>query len=148
MPLLTIELVPESAWFSNVRSEVTQAQWDQIRKQVYAKANHRCEICDGVGSRWPVECHEVWHYDDTKFVQTLKGMIALCPSCHQVKHFGFAQIRGKGEKALQHLMKVNGWNREEAEAYVDAQFELWHQRSQYQWELNISVLEDEFGICL
>jgi len=64
--LLTVELVPSSSWFSNVRSNVSKKTWDFLRKSTYKKANHRCEICGGRGDKWPVECHEVWDYDDQK----------------------------------------------------------------------------------
>ncbi len=57
---LTIELVPSTSWYNNVRSIVTRAQWDKLRAIVYDKAWHLCEICEGVGPKHPVECHEVW----------------------------------------------------------------------------------------
>lgn len=41
---LTIELVPSTAWYSNVRSNVTQAEWDVLRKECYKKAGYVCEI--------------------------------------------------------------------------------------------------------
>ena len=65
---LTIELVPKTCWFSNVRDHVSVAQWDTIRKQVYVKANYFCQICGSRGTKWPVECHEVWDYDDKKHI--------------------------------------------------------------------------------
>lgn len=59
-PRLTIELVPKTCWFSNVRDRVSRQDWDRIRSQVYEQADRRCEVCGGRGSRHPVECHEVW----------------------------------------------------------------------------------------
>ena len=35
---LTIELVPRTAWFSNVRSMVSREDWDVLRKECYAQA--------------------------------------------------------------------------------------------------------------
>ncbi len=58
---LTVELIPRTCWFKNVRSEVTPTQWEKLRKQTLEKAGHRCEVC-GAGGR--LECHEVWEYDD------------------------------------------------------------------------------------
>ena len=57
---LTIELVPQTCWFSNVRSEVSAADWDRLRKLTSNAAGGRCEVCGGRGPRWPVECHEIW----------------------------------------------------------------------------------------
>jgi hypothetical protein len=49
--------------------------WDRLRHQVTAEAGNRCEICGGRGRRWPVECHEVWHYDDTTKIQRLERLV-------------------------------------------------------------------------
>ncbi len=143
---LSIELVPSTAWFSNVRSIVTEHEWSRIKRAVYRRAGRRCEICNGYGSKWPVECHEIWDYDDDKKLQTLKGLIALCPSCHEVKHIGYASIRGRAEMARAHLCSVNNWSQEKAISYIEEQFRKWEERSMYEWHLDISFLKDEFGI--
>ncbi|ABW31568.1 HNH endonuclease [Acaryochloris marina] len=143
--LLTIELVPRSCWFSNVRSEVSKEDWNELRKMTYEKANNRCEVCGGRGPKHPVECHEIWHYDDDQHIQKLEGLIALCPSCHEVKHRGLANVKGRGEIADQHLAKVNHWTMPKTQKYVDDQFQVWIKRSKYEWELDISWL-NQFGI--
>lgn len=142
---LNLELVPQSCWMSNVRSVVSKARWDTIKSAVAAKAWNVCRICGDVGPKHPVECHEIWHYDDVKFIQKLTGMIALCPNCHMVKHFGFAQVSGKSEKALKHLMKINELTRLTAEATVKRAFAVWEQRSKKQWTLDLSILK-RYGI--
>ena len=123
-----------------MRSAVTKRQWDIIRKRVYSEAYDTCEICGGVGSNHPVECHEIWSYDDSKKVQKLEGMIALCPKCHLVKHMGLAGIRGEGEKAFKHFTKVNKLKRKEAEEEIQKAFNLWEKRSQSKWNVDISYL--------
>lgn len=138
---LTIELVPETAWFSNVRSCVKPADWDRIRRQCYRDAGFKCEVCGGRGEKWPVECHEVWHYDDTARKQTLVRMISLCPACHEVKHIGFAGIQGRRMEATRHLAKVNNWTPQEASRYVSEAFTLWSERSRYRYELDLSFLK-------
>ena len=87
--------------------------WDRIRRQVYRQANYRCEVCGGRGPEHPVERHEVWRYDDRARVQALVRMIALCPSCHGVKHMGFAHARGTSAEAREHLARVTAgrWRR-------------------------------------
>ncbi len=139
--LLTIELVPQTCWFSNVRSEVSPAEWDRLRKAVSHEAGNRCQICGGRGPKWPVECHEIWGYDDECHIQTLRGLLALCPACHEVKHMGLANIRGRGRIAMQHLAKVNGWTAPEAECYIAEQFAVWQRRSGFQWTLDMTWLE-------
>ncbi len=143
--LLTIELVPSTCWFSNVRDHVSKSTWDKLRKTTYKQANYRCEVCGGRGHKHPVECHEIWDYHDQKYIQTLKGLTALCPSCHQVKHIGLAGLRGQGEQAEAHLAKVNNWSSEETDAYLETVWETWHKRSSHDWKLNLDWLK-RYGI--
>ena len=145
-PCLTIELVPSTAWFSNVRNHVTATDWERIKKATAATAAGRCEICDGVGDKWPVECHEVWRYDDEAHTQTLVQTQALCPDCHQCKHIGLAEKQGYGEAALKHLAQVNGWSADQARRYRDEAFRIWHARSQHQWTLYLGWLCEKFQI--
>jgi len=140
---LTIELVPKTSWYSNVRSEVSDREWDAIRKAVYRRADYKCEVCGDTGDEHPVECHEVWHYDDENHTQRLKRMIALCPDCHQVKHIGYASTQGKGHEAAEHLAKVNDWTLFEAMEYIQDSLEQWRERSQHEWTLDTSILNCE-----
>lgn len=139
-PRLTIELVPKTCWYSNVRSNVPKEHWNIIRKQVYINANYVCEVCGGVGSRHPVECHEVWHYDDDTHMQTLDRMIALCPACHEVKHIGRTSAYGGLFRAVNHLKAVNEWTDGQTRDYVAKQTQIWENRSKHQWKLDIRIL--------
>jgi len=137
---LTIELVPRSSWFTNLRSVLSKSEWDKIRKEQYKKSNYVCDVCGGKGDRWPVECHEIWEYDNRKHTQKLVGFTSLCPSCHMVKHIGLAGIRGLHDKAISHLMKINDMTRNGAEMYVEDQMWKWQERSLYEWEIDISLV--------
>jgi hypothetical protein len=143
--LLTIELVPKTAWYKNVRSNVSKEEWEKLKRITFSRAGYRCEICGGQGQRWPVECHEIFAYDDEHHIQKLVRLVALCPACHEVKHIGLAGLRGKGNAAKAHLARVNNWSIEDAELYIEGCFELWHRRSCHEWELDLSYLE-QFGI--
>jgi 5-methylcytosine-specific restriction endonuclease McrA len=153
--LLTVELVPSTCWFSNVRDRVSKSTWDFLRQSTYKQANFRCEVCGGRGNKWPVECHEIWHYDEHRrcasgernYVQSLQGLIALCPSCHEAKHIGLAGIRGRGELAETHLATVNGWSEEQTKAYLEEVWQTWRERSRHQWNLELSWLE-QYGIVI
>lgn len=133
---LFVDLVPRTAWFSNLRSELTASEWDFARKLVAREAGHRCEACGGRGPQHPVECHERWHYDEKTKVQTLIGLVALCPACHEATHFGLATIRGRDAQALAQLKKVRGWPTTKAKKHVDAAFDAYAQRSCFQWTLD------------
>lgn len=142
---LTIELVPETCWVSNVRTCVSERDWDRIRKASYKVAGNKCEICKGQGPTHPVECHEVWAYDDKTRIQKLERMISLCPSCHRVKHFGLSQLRGLGQITLSHLAKINEWDLTKAHLYTVWAMEVWEERSGKTWRLDLSLL-DRMGI--
>lgn len=143
---LTIDLVPSTCWFSNVRSEVSKEDWDKIRRDTYKKAKYKCEICGGKGEKHPVECHEIFHYNDDTKLQTLASLIALCPSCHRCKHFGLWQLKGKEEDCIEHMMKVNGWTRQQVKQHVAESFKEWDERSRYDWDLDLTLLRDKYGI--
>ena len=144
-PKLTVELVPEGQWGANLRQVLSKKDWDILRKKTYQEAGYVCEVCSGVGPKWPVECHEVWHYDDQTKVQRLDGLVALCPPCHQVKHIGRSFAVGRGAEALHHLMEVNGWRLNQAEKYIQSVFEIWKERSQHEWVLDVTWIT-ELGV--
>jgi len=138
---LSLDLVPRTCWFSNLRSELPATEWDRLRREQYARAGYRCEVCGGVGPRHPVECHEVWNYTEFPGVQHLDGLVSLCPACHEVKHLGLAQHRGRFPQALDHFMRVNDLGSEEALRRVQAAFGEWAERSTLEWDLDVSWLE-------
>lgn len=139
--VLFIEMIPGPAWGSNIRSRVYRSVWDRLRRAAYAAARNVCELCGGVGRRHPVECHEVWEYDEIRRVQRLVRLIALCPACHAVKHFGRMMNMGRAEEAVGHLMAVNDWDRETTLAHVEEAISTWRRRSKGPWTVDLSALE-------
>lgn len=147
--LLTIEMVPEPLWRKNLRSELSRSDWDRLRKMAYRRAEYRCEVCEGSGLEqgfnWPVECHEVWHYDDEAHIQRLDRLIALCPRCHHVKHIGRISATEGQEgvaRCLAHLKAVNGWTDEQVKEHVGVVNRQWQIRSSYEgWRQDISILD-------
>lgn len=139
---LTIELVPSTSWFSNLRSLLSSEEWDKIRKGCYKNAGYKCEICRGVGPAHPVECHETWEYDEKTSTQKLIGLVALCANCHEVKHIGLAGIKGRHSEAVSHFCKVNECSEIDAEKYIKEVFEVWEKRSKQEWYLDIGLLEE------
>lgn len=115
---LPIDLVPSSAWFSNLRSEISSEEWSLVKKATYVAAKYRCECCGGRGPNHPVECHERWSYDMTTSIQKLIGTVALCPSCHEATHYGFARVRGREKEARSQLMLVNEWSESQLDFHV------------------------------
>jgi len=138
---LNIELVPETAWYSNLRTVLVASGWNKIRQQVLVRANGHCEVCDAEAKR--LECHEIWKYDDATLVQSLYDVKALCRNCHRIKHFGLSLLKSqKGQVNIQtlenHFMKVNECTYVEFKNHVNESFRAHGERSRQEWDIDIS----------
>ena len=149
-PKLTVELIPSTVFFSNVRSNIPKKEWDRLRKESYEKANYKCEICQDNGKnqgyKHPVECHEIWDYNYSNNTQKLIGLISLCPRCHQIKHIGRTFAVGKQAEAFKHIEKVNNWNHKQVVDYLANCFIEHKRKSQINWKLDLNILKEEFGV--
>ncbi len=135
---LNFELVPDSCWYSNLRSELPKEAWDIIRKKAYARAGGKCMICGAPATH--LEAHEQWEYDDDKGVQKLKSVVAICRPCHEVIHIGRTQLMGREREAVAHFMKVNDCSYAD---YIKALGEAnakHRERSRREWQLDVSSL--------
>jgi hypothetical protein len=139
-PLLIVELVPRSCFFSNLRSNLSKKDWEKLRQLTISNAENNCEICGSSGNGYSLECHEIWHYDDEKNTQTLSGLIALCKACHRAKHMALARHKGWEDVAEAHMMRINQWDRPTLELYLEEAFKIFDQRSEHEWTLDISWL--------
>lgn len=63
--------------------------------------------------------------------QTLKRVIALCPDCHHIRHWGKSIVDGREEDTLRHLMAINGWTLAQAEHATDEAMTQWEERSRH-----------------
>ena len=102
---LNFELVPDGCWGSNLRTILSKAQWDFLRKDAYARAEGKCMICGRKATG--LEAHERWSYDMENGVQKLEDIIAVCHDCHSVIHIGRTQLKGDVERAEKHFIRVN-----------------------------------------
>lgn len=82
-----------------------QKDWDRLRQAAYERAGYKCVICSAEDGQ--LEAHEVWEFDTDKKTQKLTDIIALCKSCHQVKHFRHTKMIGGEEYAKKHFMRIN-----------------------------------------
>ncbi len=135
---LTIELVPETSFYNNVRSVVSSRQWDIIRKGSYQESENKCAICGASGR---LNCHEIWEYDDTKHIQHLKGFKALCTNCHNIKHFGLAHLHASEGRfdinlLIQHFCKVNNCTKKTFEEHSKEVITEWKKRSKIEWRID------------
>ena len=150
---LEIDLVPSTAWYSNLKTKIPVKEWDKIRKRCYADVNYKCQICGSDGKnqifvtrgsiKGTLNCHEIWEYDDNKHIQKLEGFLALCNDCHMIKHIGFASIQdSKGlldmDKLIGHFMKVNGVSRKTFDKHHEESLKVMGERSQHEWKTNFA----------
>jgi hypothetical protein len=143
---LRVEMVPQSSWYKDLRELLDEATWERISSLVAERAGERCEICGGRGPRHrPVECHELWRFDDPVRVQTLVRVVALCPDCHAVKHWETVRKHGGDTQARAHLARVNGWSLAQTDAHIRDAFGRWAQRSQGPWILDLEGLRPYLG---
>jgi hypothetical protein len=140
-PKLSVELVPRSCFFSNLRSNLSKKDWEKLRQLTIDKANKQCEICFSDGGRSSLECHEIWRYDDINNSQKLIGLVALCKACHRSKHMALARHKGWEVIAENHLMQINGWEKTTLNLYLEEAFRIFEQRSEQNWTLDITWLE-------
>jgi hypothetical protein len=99
---------PSFAQGKTVRKAIGDSLWNKIRAEIYEKDNHSCVICgysDGV-----LHAHEVFEYDEERFIIKLVDIQSLCVYCHNIKHFYFTVQRISRSKSLseerqKHLLK-------------------------------------------
>jgi len=135
---LTIELVPGASWYKNLHAILSQPEWKKVREKALAKYKNKCGIC---GAKGRLNCHELWDYDEKKYIQKLTGFMTLCGMCHLVKHLGLAGIlvsEGKldMDEVIKHFMRVNNCNRKIFEEHKKKAFGEWRKRSEYGWQID------------
>jgi hypothetical protein len=150
-PKLSIELVPRALWGKNLRSSIARGDWDKCKAFAKEQSGSVCQLCGGVGSRYPIDCHERWEYDVDergRHLQRLVGLIALCPPCHQATHYGRASALGHGDVAEATLMRVNDWTSEQVAAHINEAVALWDRRNGHEWLQDLSWVTRTLSIPL
>lgn len=146
MKPLTFEVMPSTCKITNLRNYVSQDQWQFLQTETFNKAGHHCEICGGVGKIHPVECHEIWHFDDENAIQRLEGLVALCPNCHEAKHYPLMQARGKAFQTRLWLGKINQWTQPKVDDYIKEAFAIATKRGEHYWRTDLNWVKTTYGI--
>lgn len=131
--LLEIELVPSPLWHKSLKDILSRSEWDKIRKEIYKKYRYKCGIC---GSEGKMICHNIFEYDDVKYIQKLTDFISLCFLCNCVKHLGWSAEHLSEEdydKVIRHFMKVNNCGRETFDKCEEYAAKKWAERSAHTW---------------
>lgn len=151
-PRLSIELVPRSAWCSNLRKFLAPNVWQRLTKIALEGAGNKCEACGSPGKfvgkirstgrmKFQLDTHETWHFNEISGVQRLVRNRALCPDCHEAVHIGLAEVNGRAAVAQLRLATVNGWTPEQVSEHETAAWRLWEELNHRDaWKVDIEVL--------
>ena len=146
-PYIRINLIPQTSWGMNLRAMMPKPEWKAfIKEHVYSSTGSRCLVCGERGPEWPVEADEIWKFDDNKRIQTLVGIVPLCPDCHSVRTCGFARAQGRENEVVKHLAWVERIGRKSAQFTINQAIMRWEQRSRKKWTIDISFMERHYGI--
>lgn len=147
---IQIDLIPKNSWGASLANSLTKECWDSIRKPFIAKHGNRCQICGQRGktlsnSIKDVDTHELWEYtplDQKPKIQKLVGFLSLCSSCHLMFHLGYAKVANKYPATENRLKRLEKLNDSEIKYRIENIFSIWEARSQYNWKIDISLLNE------
>jgi len=89
--LLSQTILPLSLHGVNPRKIMRTSEWNKIKKEKQALANHHCMCCGEYVSHVPgdwLECHEVYDIDLKNREFMLMDIVCLCKKCHAFIHQG------------------------------------------------------------
>lgn len=136
------QLVPSSAWNSNLRTILSAAGWRKLREKVLSKHGTNCSYCGSTPRS--LDCHEIWSYaiEDGASTgkQKLVKILPLCKACHMVCHIGFWSMQGKHDQVVAHMMRIRKISKNEATAEISAAFQVFDKLSRFEWALDIEAV--------
>lgn len=150
--LLLPKALPSSTHGDNLRKILPQSKWDKVRKATYERANNKCELCSGKGTRHPVEAHELWYFDFKTSTQYLERLIALCPNCHRIQHAlllklqddkGFVNAQG----VINHYNKLTNQNVTYHQFFASAT-EVFDMFDGIMWDVVVDKTKDEILLSI
>jgi len=154
--ILSIELVPSTVWFQSIHNYLKStgkgSDWTKIKENLFVSEGKKCWICGDENNR--LEAHEFWEYDDVNRIQKLTAIHHLCSNCHKIKHFGFWCYTEEGRQLLEkshsnranlvnHFCKINNCTAIEFEDYWINTYEVWKERSKYDWTQDWGIYQDK-----
>lgn len=137
---LELELVPSTAFYSNIRKIVSETDWKKISKTIRRLHNNKCQLCGSIEKpyrKYYMHCHEVWDFDYETKKQSLVKLECLCPECHSIKHYCHSINIGISEKELvSHACKVNNCNIATFKDHIAIAFVAWQVKSTIEYSFD------------
>jgi Domain of unknown function (DUF5710) len=143
--ILYIDMIPYHC-HGNVRSNVSEEEWEAIKYTVRDRSNFVCELCGKDckknGNESP-HCHERFSYNMNTKVQKLERFLCVCVDCHNVIHWGRSNIMGDGDRTREHLKKIRKMTDDEADSHIRNAYKLrWEREMVDELALDLSILEN------
>ena len=139
---LRVQPTPRNNWGDNLAHLLYKEIWDKLRREVYARANHRCEIC---GQTFKIlHCHENWGFNEKKRSQFLVSLMSLCEDCHNTIHFFRTQHEVRARKISpayldqlkNHFIRVNGVDESEWLKHINSKSYLMQIRNDRRYSID------------
>lgn len=146
---LRADRLPQTVWGSNLRAFLPRSRWQELSRRTAELADQACEVCGrGPSEGTGLDCNEMWEFigSGSERVQRLVGVIALCEWCHLTQHSGRAANVGRFEDVMMVLMGVNRWTHRRAMQDFDGSVAEFKERSQWNWDLDLRVLNGWFEL--
>lgn len=134
----SVDCVPESAWFANLRSMIPTSQWKALSAYVRHRNHDQCEFC---GSNEKTEAHERWLFDEKTGRQKLMRIMCLCKMCHLSVHIGVATELGFREDAEKHIFATTGWTKKDLVKHLEDGSGRWQTISKMPWTQDVSIVQ-------
>ncbi|CAL5219776.1 g1679 [Coccomyxa viridis] len=140
---LTVDAIPENVLpYANLSNLLSKEDWDNLCRTTARAANYRCQISGGCNpdSQNPVQCQEVWAFDDDRAEMRLVGLQAVCSEIYLAKRLLRQLDDNTRQTAMWTLQALNDWTIMEAEAYLQYIDGIARDRSRKPWTVDLSWL--------
>lgn len=128
-------LIPKPLWGVNAHNLLEGQCWQNIRRNTFLRSDYCCVICQ---RKKPLECHEVFKFDDEKGVAVLLRLEGRCEDCHACNHLGrLKKVNPKGfKRALAYIGFVNQITPQVVIRIVGEAFDV-HKSRTRPWEMKV-----------
>ena len=133
---LYVDILPKGSNIS-LRRLLNDSDFSRLRNLLVKRVAYRCEVCgeECISSeRKYLEVCEMFSFNFSTQAQRLERLVALCKPCYST-----TRLLDKGV-ALEHLMDINGLDREDAKQHIYEAFDNWKGRSEIKWNVDLSII--------
>jgi hypothetical protein len=133
---LYVDILPKGSNIS-LRRLLSDNDFYRLKNLLVKRVAYRCECCgeECISSeRKYLEVCEMFSFNFSTKVQRLERLASLCKKCYQT-----TRLIDKGV-ALEHLMYINGLDRDDAKHHIYEAFDSWKARSEIKWTVDLSII--------